>query len=579
MNARPALPVISAPASVESGASGIVAEVVGGVGPGWTWTITNGTITSGAGTSRITFSTGDPGVVVLDVVEKNAKGCDSPAGHLEILVKGPDDHAPRADRPRRRRAGRPSLHDRARALESLTLPRPGRRPVHGRVLAERDRVRHGDRDARRRPAADHPRRPRLAAREGARHPVRRLAAGRDPSGDVRRRRGGLDSRRLDPDDHPLRRGPSGPLDARRRPRHRGRLEGLALRPPRDRRRPLERRPRERGRRGKRRPEGLALLRRGRFGSPARPPDRPPRSRPVAPAQHRPPHGRVRLRVTPSSSASPGPPRSTPTPSSTTTSRTTARSSRRPRSTGSPAPSSFRSSSRPAPSRASSSWPTRAPSRSRRASGSRSRSRTPAATRWGASPSTSLPASRRSCRTSSPSCAGSASRSSPPNRDYAGTLAVTFSAGGEAVGRLGRGPHRHGGGRAPADTASSAPPRRRTRPRATSGSSVSSRTPTPGRTSPSPTRRRTSAPSRSATPSSTAPPERRSATSEPITLAPGAWTQLNGFLSKWKVENGYVRVERVDGTAPFLAYAVVNDGGVPGKGTGDGSFVEMSTNAP
>ncbi len=81
------------------------------------------------------------------------------------------------------------------------------------------------------------------------------------------------------------------------------------------------------------------------------------------------------------------------------------------------------------------------------------------------------------------------------------------------------------------------------------------------------------------PSSTVRTGTKVATSEPVTLSPGAWMQLNGFLSKWKVENGYVRVERVDGTAPFLAYAVVNDGSVPGKGTGDGSFVEMSTNAP
>ncbi|HMM36978.1 MAG TPA: hypothetical protein PKA62_19915, partial [Thermoanaerobaculia bacterium] len=55
---------------------------------------------------------------------------------------------------------------------------------------------------------------------------------------------------------------------------------------------------------------------------------------------------------------------------------------------------------------------------------------------------------------------------------------------------------------------------------------------------------------------------------------GAWMQINGALSKWKVAQGYVKVERIGGTAPFLAYAVVNDGGVPGAGTGDGSYVEM-----
>ncbi len=68
--------------------------------------------------------------------------------------------------------------------------------------------------------------------------------------------------------------------------------------------------------------------------------------------------------------------------------------------------------------------------------------------------------------------------------------------------------------------------------------------------------------------------RKVATSEPVTLGAGAWMQLNGVLSKWKVAQGYVKVERIDGTAPFLAYAVVNDGGVPGAGTGDGSYVEM-----
>ena len=68
--------------------------------------------------------------------------------------------------------------------------------------------------------------------------------------------------------------------------------------------------------------------------------------------------------------------------------------------------------------------------------------------------------------------------------------------------------------------------------------------------------------------------RKVATSDPVTLGAGAWMQLNSVLSKWKVAQGYVKVERIEGTAPFLAYAVVNDGGVPGAGTGDGSYVEM-----
>ncbi len=87
-NARPPLPVITAPASLESGETGVVAEIPGAAGLTCTWTISNGAIISGEGTSRITFSAGDPGLVVLDVVARNAKGCDSAAGHLEIPVRG-----------------------------------------------------------------------------------------------------------------------------------------------------------------------------------------------------------------------------------------------------------------------------------------------------------------------------------------------------------------------------------------------------------------------------------------------------------------------------------------------------------
>ncbi|HYN42696.1 MAG TPA: hypothetical protein VE129_13015, partial [Thermoanaerobaculia bacterium] len=53
-----------------------------------------------------------------------------------------------------------------------------------------------------------------------------------------------------------------------------------------------------------------------------------------------------------------------------------------------------------------------------------------------------------------------------------------------------------------------------------------------------------------------------------------WMQIGTVLSTHApgVTNAYARVSRLSGTNPFLAYLVVNDGGVPGQRTGDGAFV-------
>ena len=51
----------------------------------------------------------------------------------------------------------------------------------------------------------------------------------------------------------------------------------------------------------------------------------------------------------------------------------------------------------------------------------------------------------------------------------------------------------------------------------------------------------------------------------VTLDPGAFHQYSGLLGR--VENGYVKVERVEGDAPFYAYGVIND-----QANSDGSFV-------
>ena len=46
----------------------------------------------------------------------------------------------------------------------------------------------------------------------------------------------------------------------------------------------------------------------------------------------------------------------------------------------------------------------------------------------------------------------------------------------------------------------------------------------------------------------------------------SWHQINGILGRSSPETlqGYIRIEKVSGENPFLAYGVVNDGGAPGE---------------
>ena len=55
--------------------------------------------------------------------------------------------------------------------------------------------------------------------------------------------------------------------------------------------------------------------------------------------------------------------------------------------------------------------------------------------------------------------------------------------------------------------------------------------------------------------------------EDRTLVPGGFYQHNGILNMAGFDNGYVKVERVEGRAPFYAYGVIND-----QVNSDGSFV-------
>ncbi len=53
-----------------------------------------------------------------------------------------------------------------------------------------------------------------------------------------------------------------------------------------------------------------------------------------------------------------------------------------------------------------------------------------------------------------------------------------------------------------------------------------------------------------------------------------WHQINGILGSYAPETrqGYIRIEKISGENPFLAYGVVNDGGAPGERSGDGAYL-------
>ena len=70
---------------------------------------------------------------------------------------------------------------------------------------------------------------------------------------------------------------------------------------------------------------------------------------------------------------------------------------------------------------------------------------------------------------------------------------------------------------------------------------------------------------------------KAATVSGISLAARKWNQENAFLTRFapSVTQGYVRVTRITGANPFIAYGVINDGGQVGQRTGDGAFLASS----
>ena len=58
------------------------------------------------------------------------------------------------------------------------------------------------------------------------------------------------------------------------------------------------------------------------------------------------------------------------------------------------------------------------------------------------------------------------------------------------------------------------------------------------------------------------------------IAARRWHQINGILGSYAPETrqGYIRILKVSGENPFLAYGVVNDGRAPGQRSGDGAYL-------
>jgi hypothetical protein len=78
-----------------------------------------------------------------------------------------------------------------------------------------------------------------------------------------------------------------------------------------------------------------------------------------------------------------------------------------------------------------------------------------------------------------------------------------------------------------------------------------------------------------------PTGRKVNTIEGITVDSHGWIQIGSILDQFApgTTNAYAHVTRITGKNPFIAYAVVNDGALPGERTGDGAFVSMQLDVP
>ena len=60
----------------------------------------------------------------------------------------------------------------------------------------------------------------------------------------------------------------------------------------------------------------------------------------------------------------------------------------------------------------------------------------------------------------------------------------------------------------------------------------------------------------------------------LRVAAKGWRQINGILGSYApgTTQGYVRISKISGNNPFLAYGIINDGGAPGQRSGDGAYL-------
>ncbi|MBM3803009.1 MAG: hypothetical protein FJW26_11970 [Acidimicrobiia bacterium] len=67
------------------------------------------------------------------------------------------------------------------------------------------------------------------------------------------------------------------------------------------------------------------------------------------------------------------------------------------------------------------------------------------------------------------------------------------------------------------------------------------------------------------------------TVEALQVGPKRLLQIGSIFERYAPDTrqGYLRVTRTDGSNPFIAYSVINDGGRPGQRTGDGAFLPSS----
>ena len=59
-----------------------------------------------------------------------------------------------------------------------------------------------------------------------------------------------------------------------------------------------------------------------------------------------------------------------------------------------------------------------------------------------------------------------------------------------------------------------------------------------------------------------------------TVPARGWRQIDSILRDYTRDTtqGYVRIRKISGNNPFLAYGVINDGGSPGERSGDGAYL-------